>query len=94
MILFQKSIDFKRPKEMSSKLQIIKECFDDLKANPNEKRMFIDDFLSLCDFADLMHLNNRLDDFKRDFIALLPNEIVEIIISNLDWETLLICAQV
>jgi len=79
---------------MSSKLQVIKDCFNDLQANSNEKRKFIDDFLSLCDSADLMHLSNRLADFKRDFIRLLPNEIVEIILSNLDWQTLLICAQV
>lgn len=60
----------------------------------NDRAQFIDKFISLCEPYDLMYLSMRIDETKRDFIWMLPTEVVEIILSYLDWTTLLKCCQV
>lgn len=65
-----------------------------LKQNSNRRRIFIDKLLAICEPSDLMHLSSRIDDYKRDFLSLLPIETVEAILAYLDWKTLLSCCQV
>lgn len=65
-----------------------------LKLNPNERRKFIDKFLKICQPNDLNYMTEKLDEFKTDFLSLLPIEIVENILGYLDWKTLLNCCQV
>ena len=64
------------------------------KLETKEKQAFIDSFLKLCEPNDLFYLNDKLEKYKKDFICLLPIEIVEIIFSYLDWQSLLSCCQV
>ena len=91
----EKSKEENYPKEASNNKSIdylILEPF--LKLNSKERFKFIDRFMSLCDPSDLMHLNKKLNEYKRDFISLLPIEIAEQILGQLDWKTLLNCCQV
>ena len=60
----------------------------------NERFSFINKFLSLCKSEDLAYLMAKMDELKRDFLCMLPVEVVEIILVNLDWKDLLTCCQV
>jgi len=64
------------------------------KLDIREKQKFIDRFLKICEPDELFYLDDRLDKYKKDFICLLPIEIVEIIFGYLDWKSLLACCQV
>ena len=64
------------------------------KLERNAKQEFMDRFLKICEPDDLFYLNNKLENYKKDFICSLPIEIVEIIFSYLDWKSLLSCCQV
>ena len=59
-----------------------------------ERIEFFDRLLSLCSSNDLMYLSSRLDEYKRDFVSLLPTEVVDKILGYLNWKDLLNCAQV
>ena len=69
-------------------------CFAKLDKQESLRQKFLDQFLSLCNPNDLMYLNSRLDERKCDLLSVLPIEIVEIILSKLDWRDLLSCCQV
>lgn len=58
------------------------------------RELVIDKLLAMCDTDDLVYLNKRVDDYKRDFFALLPLELIERILVFLDWQTILNCCQV
>ena len=64
------------------------------KLETKDKQAFIDCFLKLSEPNDLFYLNDKLEKYKKDFICLLPIEIVEIIFRYLDWQSLLSCCQV
>lgn len=68
--------------------------YDKLRSNPEYRRDFIDKFLNSCDSSDLVYINEKLDEFKKDFFTLLPVELVEKILNYLDWKTLINCCQV
>jgi hypothetical protein len=70
------------------------DCLKYLKSNLINRQHFIDKLLSVCEPADLIHLNRRVDEYKRDFVSLLPIEVVERILYFLDWKTILNCCQV
>jgi hypothetical protein len=74
--------------------EIAKDCLMHLKSNSINRQQFIDKLLALCDPADLIYLSRRVDAYKRDFISLLPIEVVEVILKFLDWRTILNCCQV
>ena len=59
-----------------------------------ERLDFFDRMLRLCSSNDLMYLSTRLDECKRDFVSLLPTEVVDKILTYLDWKDLLSCSQV
>ena len=65
-----------------------------LKENSDSRQNFIDKFLKICDSKDINYLSAKIDEYKKDFINLLPIEIVHLILSYLDWKTMLSCAQV
>ena len=77
---------------MNNRFSDFEENFKSLEVK--EKRLFIENFLKICDPAELFYLDSELDKYKRDFICLLPIEIVELIFRYLDWESLLLCCQV
>lgn len=64
------------------------------KKNSKRRELVIDKLLAMCDTDDLVYLNKRVDDYKRDFFALLPLELIERILVFLDWQTILNCCQV
>ena len=64
------------------------------RGSSEERTQFLDTFLGLCEPDDLMHMSRRLDALKRDFICLLPLEVVEIVLNFLDTKSLLSCCQV
>jgi hypothetical protein len=71
------------------------EYFENLEPQSKpDRRLFIDEFLRMCNSNDLNYLSRKLDDYKRDFICLLPNELIEIVLNYLDWKSLLSCCQV
>ncbi len=59
-----------------------------------ERTQFIRSFLSVCESNDLMYLAKKLDEVKKDFVLLLPLEIIEIILGFLDAKSLIKCCQV
>lgn len=64
-------------------------------SNAKESReVLIDKLLAMCEPDDLVYLSKRIDQFKRDFFALLPLELIERVLVYLDWETILNCCQV
>jgi hypothetical protein len=75
-------------------LDKLESIFKTIPSCSDEKLKFINKFLSLCDPNDLMYLSKKLDEFKCDFVNLLPIEIVEIILRFLDIESLISCCQV
>jgi hypothetical protein len=79
---------------MEEQLQQTKTFLDELKVNSIERRVYLDKFLSYLDSSDLMYLSSRLDEYKKDFISCMPIEIIELILSNLDLNTLFNCCQV
>jgi hypothetical protein len=70
------------------------EAFKELKENSSDRQEFIDSFLECCNSNDLFYLNSKLNDFKRDFLTILPNEIIQLILNYLDWKDLINCCQV
>lgn len=62
--------------------------------NKPKREQLIDKVLAMCEPEDLVYLSKRLDDFKRDFFALLPLEIIERVLNFLDWKSVLNCCQV
>ncbi len=73
---------------------LLENLFKSFGTKQKERIRFFNKFLSLCQPADLFYLAMKLDEIKLDFMAVLPIEIVEIILGYLDWKTLLNCAQV
>lgn len=63
-------------------------------SNVRRRELFIDRLLAMCEPQDLVYLNKRLDEHKRDFFALLPLEIIERVLTFLDWQSILNCCQV
>lgn len=81
-----------RDQDLLGKLEL---TFASLEACTSEKRVdFINKFLSMCSPADLAQINMKLEELKRDFICMLPVEVVEVILKYLDWKSLLNCCQV
>jgi hypothetical protein len=74
--------------------RIENECLDHLRTNRIDRKQFIDKFLTVCEPTDLIHLSQRLNEYKKDFISKLPVEIVELILGYLDWKSLINCCQV
>ncbi len=72
----------------------LEELFLCLGNKQNERKRFLDKFLSLCQPSDMAHMSMKLDIYKQDLMKVLPTEVVEIILSFLDWKELLKCAQV
>jgi hypothetical protein len=70
------------------------ECLGLLKTSAINRQHFIDKLLAVCEPCDLIYLSRRVDDYKRDFISLLPVEVVETVLRFLDWRTILNCCQV
>lgn len=69
--------------------------FFNATSNAKESReVLIDKLLAMCEPDDLVYLSKRIDQFKRDFFALLPLELIERVLVFLDWETILKCCQV
>jgi hypothetical protein len=75
--------------------QLLKE-FQKFKLNSTDarRREFIDKFLEMCEPSDITYLNEKLDEYKKDFVSLFPIELIEKIFNYLDWKTLLNCCQV
>lgn len=65
-----------------------------LKADSEKRKCFFMDYLKICQPEDLIFVEQSLADYKRDFFAYLPNEIVQIVIGFLDWKSLLNCCLV
>lgn len=65
-----------------------------LKSDATRRRRFLDKFIELCDSSDIAYINERVDGFKRDFVCLLPLELVEKILGYLDWRDVLNCCSV
>ena len=59
-----------------------------------EKHEFIDNFLKICEPHDLFYISSKLEVYKKDFISLMPIEVVENILGYLDWQSLINCCQV
>lgn len=83
----------------TEQLNNLGELFNSLESkydsiDKNERFTFINSFLNLCKPEDLAHLMTRMDELKRDFLCMLPVEVVEIILEYLDWKNLLTCCQV
>ena len=51
------------------------------KLSGPERLDFFNQMLSLCSSNDLMYLSTRLDEYKRDFVSLLPTEVVSALVS-------------
>jgi hypothetical protein len=79
--------------DKSKTMQNVLDYFDKLEPH-SERHLFIDEFLKMCTSNDLNYLSKKVDDCKRDFICLLPNELIEIVLKHLDWKSLLCCCQV
>lgn len=78
--------------DLLSRLEL---TFKSLEECTDEERVgFINKFLSMCSPADLTQVNVKLEELKRDFICMLPIEVVEVILKCLDWKSLLNCCKV
>ncbi|RNA16765.1 F-box WD repeat-containing 2 [Brachionus plicatilis] len=74
--------------------EIDKAVLSQLKANPKRRQQFFMEYLKICEPSDLILVEQCLAEYKRDFFAILPSEIVEIIIGFLDWKSLFNCCLV
>ena len=79
-------------KDLKSRLELTFKSLESITAQ--ERTDFIHKFIDLCSPSDLAQVNMKLEELKRDFICMLPIEIVEVILSYLDWKSLLNCCQV
>lgn len=73
---------------------LLKRFFNATSNAKESREVLIDKLLAMCEPDDLVYLSKRIDQFKRDFFALLPLELIERVLVFLDWETILKCCQV